>query len=67
MAEYVELLINILQNQAVQAVLCIIGSILAAKLADWIISRILSRLVDQTSSTIDNKIIQVLHRPIYYS
>ena len=46
MAEYVELLINILQNQAVQAVLCIIGSILAAKLADWIISRILSRLVD---------------------
>ena len=58
MAEYVELLINILQNQAVQAVLCIIGSILAAKLADWIISRILSRLVDQTSSTIDNKIIQ---------
>ena len=67
MVEYVELLKNTLQNQVVQAILCVIGSIMAAKLADWIIGRILSRLVDRTRSTIDDKIIQILHRPIYYS
>ena len=67
MAEYVELLTNYLKIQAVQAILCIIISILAAKLADWIIGRILSKLVSRTSSTIDDKIIQILHRPIYYS
>ena len=67
MAEYLELLINTLQNQVVQAILCVIGSIVAAKMADWIISRILSRLVNRTRSTIDDKIIQILHRPIYYS
>ena len=67
MVEYLELLKNTLQNQIVQAILCVFGSIVAAKLADWIISRTLSRLVDRTSSTIDDKIIQILHRPIYYS
>ena len=67
MAGYLELLTNYLQIQVVQAVLCIIISIIAAKFADWIIGRILSRLVSRTSSTIDDKIIQILHRPIYYS
>ena len=67
MVEYLELLKNTLQNQIVQAIICVFSSIVAAKLADWIISRTLSRLVDRTSSTIDDKIIQILHRPIYYS
>jgi len=67
MQEYLDLLINCIQIKAVQAVLCIIGSILAAKLADWIIGRILFRLVNRTTSTIDDKIIQIIHRPIYYS
>ena len=64
MQEYLDLLINCIQIKAVQAVLCIIGSILAAKLADWIIGRILFRLVNRTTSTIDDKIIQIIHRPI---
>ena len=67
MATYLELLTNYLQIQVVQAILCIIISILAAKFADWMIRRILFRLVSHTSSTIDDKIIQILHRPIYYS
>ena len=67
MEVYLELFISYLKIRAVQAVLCIIASIMAAKLADWIIGRILSRLVSRTSSTIDDKIIQILHRPIYYS
>ena len=67
MVEYLDLLLKTLQNQFTQAILCVIFSIIAAKLSDWIIRRILSRLVDRTRSTIDDKIIQILHRPIYYS
>ena len=67
MAEYLKLLIHYLQIQVVQAVLCVIASIMAAKLVDWGIIRILSRLVNRTKSTIDDKIIQIIHRPIYFS
>ena len=67
MIEYVELILKLLEISVVRAILCIIGSILAAKLVDWSIGRILSRLVNRTSSTIDDKIVQILHRPIYYS
>ena len=67
MEEYLELLINCLKMQVVQAVLCVIGSIIAAKLVDRVLIRILSRLVSRTKSTIDDKIIQIIHRPIYYS
>ena len=67
MPEYLELVITWLKIPAVQAVLCVIGSIIAAKLVDWIIGRILTHLVSKTTSTIDDKIIQIIHRPIYYS
>ena len=67
MADYLDPVIKLLEISVVRAVLCVIGSILAAKLVDWIIGRILSRLVDKTRSTVDDKIVQILHRPIYYS
>ena len=49
------------------AVLFIVGSLVVAKFADWAISSILSRLADRTKSSIDDRIIQILHRPVYYS
>ena len=67
MLEYLELLIEWLKVPAVQAVLCVVASIIAAKLVDWAIIRVLSKLVNRTKSTIDDKIIQIVHRPIYYS
>ena len=67
MANYLELFFNFIKQPVIQAVLCVFGSILAAKLADWIISRVLSRLTKRTSTTIDDQIIQILHRPIYFS
>ena len=67
MANYLELFFTLIQQPVLQAVLCVVGSILAAKIADWIITTILSRLANRTSSTIDDRIIQILHRPIYYS
>ena len=67
MTDYLELFFTLIKEPVIKAIFCIIGSILAAKIADWIISGVLSRLVDKTSSSIDDRIIQILQRPIYYS
>ena len=67
MTDYLDIFFTLIKKPAIRAVLCIVGSIVTAKLVDWIISKVLSRLVDRTSSSIDNKIVQILHRPIYYS
>ena len=67
MTDYLELFFALIKQPVVQAILYVIGSLAAAKIADWILITILSRLANQTSSTIDDRIIQILHRPIYYS
>ena len=67
MTDYLELFIALIKQPVIQAILYVIGSLAAAKIADWIITTILSRLANRTSSTIDDRIIQILHRPIYYS
>ena len=67
MNDYLEILFTLIQNTIFQAGLYVIGSLVTAKLADWIITSILSRLASRTDSTIDDRIIQILHRPIYYS
>ena len=67
MIDYLELVVSLIEEPIIMAILCIIGSIVAAKISDWIITSILSRLVGRTSSSIDDKIVQILHRPIYYS
>ena len=67
MTDYLELFFTLIKQPVTQAVLYVIGSLVIAKLADWIISTVLSRIANQTSSTIDDRIIQILHRPIYYS
>ncbi|HIN19957.1 MAG TPA: hypothetical protein EYM76_03660, partial [Candidatus Marinimicrobia bacterium] len=67
MNDYLEILYTLIQNTVFQAGLYVIGSLVTAKLADWIITKILSRLASRTASTIDDRIIQILHRPIYYS
>ena len=67
MTDYLELFIDLIKQPVIQAILYVIGSLAAAKIADWIITTVLSRLANRTSSTIDDRIIQILHRPIYYS
>ena len=67
MTDYLELFIALIKQPVIQAILYVIGSLMVAKLADWIITTVLSRLANRTSSTIDDRIIQILHRPIYYS
>ena len=67
MMDYLELFFALIKQPVIQAILYVIGSLAAAKIADWIITTILYRLANRTSSTIDDRIIQILHRPIYYS
>lgn len=67
MTDYLVLFLTLIKEPIIIAVLCVIGSIIAAKISDWIITRGLSRLVNRTSSNIDDKIVQIFHRPIYYS
>jgi len=67
MNDYLEILFTLIQNTAFQAGLFVVGSLVVAKIVDWIIISVLSRLASRTDSTIDDRIIQILHRPIYYS
>ena len=67
MAEYLNILFNSFELPVVRAILLIIISIIAAKLADWLIRSFLRKFVNKTDNDIDDKIVQILHRPIYYS
>ena len=49
MTDYLELLFALIKQPVIQAILYVIGSLAAAKIADWIISTVLSRLANQTS------------------
>ena len=56
-----------LEWKPVQAILLIIASIIAAKLFDWIVTSVLKRFTKRTKTTFDDKLISILHRPIFYS
>jgi Small-conductance mechanosensitive channel len=47
--------------------LIVLSSIIIAKLADIILTRILSRAVRKTVSDLDDKILELFHKPIFYS
>ena len=67
MKNYLDITIELLQVPIIRALIYIIGSVIVAKIVDWIITKVLSRIVSKTTSSIDDKIIQILHRPIYFS
>ena len=47
--------------------LIVLSSIIIAKLADIILTRILSREVRKTVSDLHDKILELFHKPIFYS
>ena len=57
----------IISNPALKSVVLVIASIIVAKLVDIIFTFIFKRLVDKTKTTLDDKILQLLHKPIFYS
>ena len=58
-------LVELFESKLAQAVAIVVGSIIAALLADLIVTRILLSLVKRTKTTFDDEIIEVLHRPIF--
>jgi len=56
-----------LDNPYSQALLILVGSFLAAKLSDVVITRVIKKITAKTSTQIDDKIVDLLHRPIFYS
>lgn len=67
---YQELIIflnTILETPIYRAILFILASILIAKLADKIFTSILRKLTKNTKTSMDDYIVDVIHRPIYLS
>ncbi len=57
----------VFSNRILQSVLIIWVAVIAAKLTDVIFTRIFKRIVDKTHTSLDDQILQLLHRPIFYS
>ena len=51
----------------VRAIVVVLGSAMLAKLVDVVISRFLLRLTLRTNTDLDDKLVQLLHRPIFIS
>ena len=56
-----------LSNPIILSVLFILGAVIAAKITDMIFTRIFKRIVNKTQTNFDDRILQLLHRPIFYS
>jgi len=56
-----------LSNPIILSVLIILGAVIAAKITDMIFTRIFQRIVNKTQTNFDDRILQLLHRPIFYS
>ena len=56
-----------LKWKPIQAIILILLSIFLAKIFDWIVTSVLSRLTKRTKTSFDDKLIAILHRPIFYT
>lgn len=52
-------------NVYIQALLAVLLSLALAKLSDWIITRVIMRITRKTKSELDDRLIKILHRPIF--
>ncbi len=48
-----------------QAVVVVVLSVLVAKIADWVLSRLITRWTRRTATDLDDRIVQMLHRPVF--
>jgi MscS family membrane protein len=59
--------LNISTSPALNAGITLLVFLVLAKIADIIASQVLKRFAKRTKNTIDDNIIQILHRPVYLS
>ena len=57
----------VLANPALKGLALVAVSIAVAKVVDVIFTLIFKRLVDRTKTSLDDRILQLLHKPIFYS
>ena len=62
-----ETLLDLGNNPYIRALGVVLVSLVLAKLADWVLTRGLTRLTQNTSSEIDDQMLAMIHKPIYYS
>ena len=65
--EVVELATMVGPNLYLQAAIIALVFILVGKIADWLLSRMIGRLARSSATQIDDRIIKLLHRPIFLS
>ncbi len=66
-AQYTPYLKTFSEESYIQALAVLALSLLLAKAIDLIISRVLKRWADRTRNGLDNRIIEIIHRPLFYS
>lgn len=54
-------------NNYAQAITLLVGSLIAAKLIDWLVTGAITRWAKTTRTTIDDQLIALLHRPVFLS
>ncbi|MFL2983779.1 MAG: mechanosensitive ion channel family protein [Candidatus Neomarinimicrobiota bacterium] len=57
----------IISNTALKGLVLIIGSIIVAKSVDMIFTFLVKKMVKTTKTTLDDRILQLMHKPIFYS
>ncbi len=60
-------LLEVGNNPYIQALGVVLASLVLAKLADWIFTRGLTRLTQKTTSKLDDQMLAMIHKPIFYS
>ncbi len=55
----------VLENSYIMALLTLLASFVAARVVDWFITNLVLRLTRRTQSEIDDRILGILHRPIF--
>ena len=63
----IELFKDYLTITYVQSMLVVIGSIFTAFIIDLLFTKILNRITTKTKTELDDKIVKLLHKPIFYS
>lgn len=54
-------------NLALRAIILVVLSVIVARATDWVLGFLIRRWVRRTTSTIDDKLLDILHRPIFTS
>ncbi|MEE2822182.1 MAG: mechanosensitive ion channel family protein [Acidobacteriota bacterium] len=67
MDEITQILSKLLEQSYIQALLVVLVSLVLARVADWFLTRGLTRLTQKTSSEIDDQALEMLHKPTRYS